>query len=76
MAEIKIHDYKADGDPEGLKFLEYLDLNEWETLRYAVDNKGEANVLDSHGKKHYEVTRSSDGIYMISEVKPEGSGWF
>jgi len=77
MTETEIHSYKWDGDPEGLRFLGFLDWNEIETIKYCVDNKGEANFYDSHGKKHYEATKSSDGIYMISEVKPaSSSNWF
>lgn len=74
--ETKIHGYNFDGDPEGLKFLGFLDSYEWETIKYCVDNKGEANVYDSYHKKHYEVTKSSDGIYMVSEVKSSSSSWF
>lgn len=77
MAEIKINDYQFDGDPDGLKFMQLLDWEEFGTLRYCVDNKGEANVFDSKLNNHYEVTKSSDGIYMVSKVKPtSSSSWF
>lgn len=74
--ETKIQGYKFDGDPDGLKFMQLLDWDEFETIRYCVDNKGEANIFDSYNKYHYEITKSSDGIYMVSKVQPAGSSWF
>lgn len=75
--ETQIRDYNFDGDPDGIKFMQLLDYDEFETVRYCVDNKGEANVFDSKSNHHYEVTKSSDGIYMISKVKSSGlSSWF
>ena len=77
MAETKIQGYNFDGDDDGLKFLQFLDFDEFETMRYCVENKGEANILDSKYNYHYEITKSSDGIYMVSKVKSSGSsGWF
>jgi len=77
MVEIKIQGYKFDGDPDGIKFMQFLDWDEFETIRYCVENKGEANIFDSKLNFHYEITKSSDGIYMISKVKSSGaSSWF
>lgn len=75
--ETKIQGYKFDGDPDGIKFMQLLDYDEFETVRYCVENKGEANIFDSKFNKHYEITKSSDGIYMVSKVEPSGSSsWF
>ncbi|MEK7151657.1 MAG: hypothetical protein AAB784_03020 [Patescibacteria group bacterium] len=77
MAETKIQGYMFDGDADGLKFLQLLDYEEFESLRYCVENKGEANFLDSKFNYHFEITKSSDGIYMISKVQPSSSSsWF
>jgi hypothetical protein len=75
--ETKIQSYNFDGDDDGLKFLQFLDSDEFETMRYCVDNKGEANIFDSKYNNHYEITKSADGIYMVSKVKSSGtSSWF
>lgn len=74
--ETKIQGYAFDGDPDGIKFMQLLDWDEFETTRYCVDNKGEANIFDSKYNYHYEITKSSDNIYMLSKVKSSGSSWF
>lgn len=71
-----MHGYKFDGDPDGLKFLELLDEAEIGTIIYCVDNKAEANSYDSYNKAHFEITKSADGIYMISKVAASSSSWF
>ena len=74
--ETKIQGYAFDGDPDGVKFMQLLDFDEFETTRYCVENKGEANIFDSKLNYHYEITKSSDGIYMVSKVEPtSASGW-
>ena len=74
--EMKIQGYTFDGDPDGLKFVQLLVWEEFESARYCVDNKGEANIFDSKNNYHYEITKSSDGIYMVSKVQPSSSsGW-
>lgn len=74
--ETEIQDYKFDGDEDGLKFMRLLDRDEFETIKYCVDNKGEANVFDSRNNSHFEITKSSDGIYMVSKVKSSSFSWF
>lgn len=75
--EIEIRDYKFDGDAEGLKFLQLFIWDEFETMRYAVDNMGKANLYDSAHKKHFEVTKAGNtGIYMVAEIGSSSSSWF
>ena len=76
MSETEIQGHTFDGDPDGINFIQLLDRHEMETLIYSVDNKGEANLLDSKNNLHWEITKSSDNIYMISKVKPHSSSWF
>jgi len=73
MAEIQ--GYQFDGDPDGLKFFGRLDWDELQTVIYCVDNKGKAKVLDNYGN-HLGITKSSEGIYMISKVAAASSSWF
>lgn len=75
--ETDIQNHKFDGDPDGLKFVWSLDREEFQTLIYCVNNKGEANLLDSRNNYHFEITKSSDGIFMVSKVEPSSaSSWF
>jgi hypothetical protein len=75
--ETKIQGYNFDGDPDGLKFVQFLDRDEFETMRSRVDDRGEANLLDSRNNYHFEITKSADGIYMVSKVQPSSSSsWF
>ncbi len=74
--ETKIHGYLFDGDPDGLKFVANFDWDEFQTAKYVVDNKGEGNFFDSKGNVHWEITKSADGIYMVSKVKSSSSSWF
>ena len=59
VAETKIQGYQFDGDPDGIKFMQLLDFDEFETVRYCVENNGEANIFDSKLNCHYEITKSS-----------------
>lgn len=73
----KIQGYYFDGDPDGLKFISWLDYEELQTMVYDADNRGKGYVEDSYNKTHFEVTKSPDGTYMVSKVKPSGSSsWF
>ena len=72
----KVQNYQFDGDPDGLKYVQLLDQDEFETLRYCINGKGEAHIFDSRKNFHFEITKSTDGIYMISKVQPPSSSWF
>jgi hypothetical protein len=69
----KIQNYDFDGDPDGLKFIGLLSLDEFESMRYCIENKGDAHLFDSYNKYHYEVTKSAEHIYMVSKVQPASS---
>ncbi len=70
-----IKGYNFDGDPDGLKFVQFLDDNEIQTIRYCVDNKGEAHIRDQKNN-HLEITKSGEGVYVISKTAATSSGWF
>jgi len=63
---IQIQGYNFDGDPDGLKFINKLNWDEFQTLIYCVDNKGSAHI-QSDFAAHFEITKSSDGTYMVSK---------
>ena len=66
--------YKFDGDPDGIRFLGLMSEDEIVTIVKSVDNRSKANILgDNHN--HFEVTKSSEGIYMISKISVSSS-WF
>ncbi len=69
----KIQGYDFDGDLDGLKFLGFLSWDEFESLRHSIDDRGKTNVFDSKYNSHYEITKSSDDIYMVSKVQPSSS---
>lgn len=71
----EIQGYQFDGDPDGLKFIGRLDWDELQTIIYCVDNKGKAKMQDNYGN-HLEITKSSEGVYMISKVAAASSSWF
>lgn len=71
----EIQGYQFDGDPDGLKFVSRFNWEELETLMYCVDNRGKANILDNLSN-HLEITKSSEGVYMVSKVASTTSSWF
>lgn len=73
--EQSIKGYKWDGDPDGLKMMAMLNDQEIETILYCVKNKGEANIRDTKYNCGYEITKSQDGIFMVSKVEISTS-WF
>lgn len=64
----QIQGYYFDGDPDGINFFWKLNTAELATIAYAVDNKGDAHVIDTYNQYHYEITKSSEGSYVISKV--------
>lgn len=39
--ETQIRDYNFDGDPDSIKFMQLLDYDKFETIRYCVNNKAD-----------------------------------
>jgi hypothetical protein len=71
-----IQGYNFDGDPDGLKFIQGLTWDELLSVIYLVDNKGNAH-LQSTPSMHFEVTKSSEGNYVIAKTQASGSSsWF
>ena len=71
-----IQGYNFDGDPDGLKFVQGLTYDELQSVIYLVENKGDAHVQSSPSM-HFEVTKSSEGNYVISKTQSSTtSSWF
>lgn len=68
----EIQGYNFDGDPDGIRFFGNLSWDELQTILYSVDNKGKAHIQSSP-TNHFEITKSSDGTYMISKIQPSSS---
>jgi len=63
---ITIHGHSVEGDAEGLRYLERLDIGEAKTLFDEARNHGKAKF--KYNNKHFELARTSSGTYIVTDI--------